>query len=406
MRVALVEFPPAGGLFQFSVQLGEALARRGHAVTVVTGPEPELQSREQGCVVRPILPTWHPATAPDVPSWWRRARRVVRAGRHVAAWLCLLAWLKRSHCDVVLWSAWRFSLDGWGVRLVRRMLPEATLGLVAHEPRPLVEQPGDTAQYKSSSIMRRALAGAYRQLDVVFTLGEETEQVLRATWPVTAPITVIPHGDEDIFLTIGGSAVKPAESTSARALFFGTITGYKGVHDLLACWPAVRQQAPDAELLIVGNPGADIDVAELVRAAAALPGVELRPGYVPLADVAALMSAARMVVLPYRRASQSGVAHLAHTFARPVVATAVGDIPSVVRHGRTGLLVEPGDTGALSAALVELMRDPHRAGALGAAGRSSLERSATWDEVADRLLSGLSARSESMTEPRREGAVR
>ena len=58
--VAMVEFPPSGGLFQFSVQLGEALARRGHRVDVITGPRPELRSREAACRVRGVLPTWHP----------------------------------------------------------------------------------------------------------------------------------------------------------------------------------------------------------------------------------------------------------------------------------------------------------------------------------------------------------
>ena len=51
-RIALIEFSPSGGLFQFSVQLGEALARAGAEVEVITGPKPELSSREPGCRVR------------------------------------------------------------------------------------------------------------------------------------------------------------------------------------------------------------------------------------------------------------------------------------------------------------------------------------------------------------------
>lgn len=390
-HIVLVEFPPSGGLFQFSLQLGEALSRRGHEVSLLTGPRPELRSREPACVVRSVLPTWHPTAGSDAPEWWRRARRVARGAQHVTAWLCLLAWLERAKPDVVLWSAWRFPVDGWGVRLVRRLLPSATLALVAHEPRPLVEQPGAGGHYKSNHLLQQALSAAYEELDAVFVLGAESEKVLRETWPVTAPVTVIPHGDEGVFVT-GRDPTPPASDAPPTALFFGTITGYKGIHELLACWPLVHEAVPEAELVIAGNVGADVDAADLRRLVASLPGVKLRAGYVPVEGVAPLMCHARLVVLPYRRGSQSGVAHLAFTFARPVVATAVGDIPSVVTHDRTGLLVPCDGREALAAAMIDLLTDRRRAGRLGSAGQASLQTGASWDEVAATLVSGLPVR--------------
>lgn len=59
----------------------------------------------------------------------------------------------------------------------------------------------------------------------------------------------------------------------------------------------------------------------------------------PLGEVAALFAAARTVVASYRWVNASGVVALAHTCARTVVATAVGDLPAVVLHERSGLLV-------------------------------------------------------------------
>ena len=46
----------------------------------------------------------------------------------------------------------------------------------------------------------------------------------------------------------------------------------------------------------------------------------------------------------------------------PVVATRVSGIPELVRHGDTGLLVEPDDPAALAAALARLLADPAWAG--------------------------------------------
>ncbi|WP_396925653.1 glycosyltransferase [Mycolicibacterium sp.] len=387
-RIVLVEFPPSGGLYQFALQLGEAVARAGTSVELVTGPAPELDSREPDCRVRSILPTWHPTAGADAPAWWRKARRVVRAGQHSAAWVVLLAYLLRARPDVVVWSAWRFPIDGWGVRAARRMLPKTVLALVAHEPRPLVEQPGQEGMYKTSSTTVRALAPAYADLDTVFVLGESAKDVLIETWPIAAPVHVIPHGDEGIFAQ---SPVPGAETTGPVALSFGTITAYKGIDTLCLAWPSVRARVPDAQLVIAGSLSADIDEAALRAQVAALPGVSLQTGYVPVADVAGYFARARCVVLPYKRSSQSGVAHLAFTMGRPVVATRVGDIPAVVRDEVSGLLVPPDDPDALAEAMIRVLTDAELAASMGKAGAESLAESATWDEVADRFLRALPA---------------
>jgi glycosyltransferase involved in cell wall biosynthesis len=59
----------------------------------------------------------------------------------------------------------------------------------------------------------------------------------------------------------------------------------------------------------------------------------------------------------------------------PAVATAVGGVPEVVVSGETGLLLDPSATAdQLARALHELLRDPVRARAMGAAGRRRVER--------------------------------
>jgi glycosyltransferase involved in cell wall biosynthesis len=55
--------------------------------------------------------------------------------------------------------------------------------------------------------------------------------------------------------------------------------------------------------------------------------------------------------------------------ARPVVATGVGGLLDIVRHGETGILVPPGEAEPLARAIVELATDPARAARLGEAGR-------------------------------------
>ncbi len=56
--------------------------------------------------------------------------------------------------------------------------------------------------------------------------------------------------------------------------------------------------------------------------------------------------------------------------ARPVVATDVGGVSGVVRHGDTGVLVPPRNPAALADGILELLRNPDRAASLGRAGRA------------------------------------
>jgi starch synthase len=80
-----------------------------------------------------------------------------------------------------------------------------------------------------------------------------------------------------------------------------------------------------------------------------------------------------------------------------VVASAVGGIPEVVDDGRTGLLVpyDPDDAAAfqsgLAARIAELMADPQRASAMGAAGRERVLTEFGWAAIAQQTVGVYSA---------------
>jgi alpha-maltose-1-phosphate synthase len=81
-----------------------------------------------------------------------------------------------------------------------------------------------------------------------------------------------------------------------------------------------------------------------------------------------------------------------------VVASAVGGIPEVVVHGETGLLVPPGDEGALATAINTLVTDPARAAEFGTRGRKRAVAEFSWTSVAAttaRLYASLAARAPS-----------
>jgi glycosyltransferase involved in cell wall biosynthesis len=386
MHIVLIEFSPSGGLFQFAYQLGDQLARRGHQVELLTGPRPELHSRTPGFVVQEALPTWHAGSRGVESPLWRRVRRVGRAIRHLLALLRILALLRRRRPDVVFWHPLRFPMDSWTVVLASRLSGTA-MATVLHEPKPLAEQPsGGDALYKSSRLLDSSLAMAMKRMDLTLVLSDKVADYVRETWAPAGPVVVIPHGDESVFLA--GREVAPAEDTPPSVLFFGTWTRHKGIELLLSAFEDVLARVPEARLTLAGAVG-NVDFEAIRDQADHVGHVRLRPGYVPMDEVAELMDAHRVVAAPYLRANQSGVVHLAHTFGRPAVASRVGDIPDVVVPDTTGLLVEPRDRQGLADALAFLLQHPEEAGRMGREGAERLSSGATWDRIADMVSNAL-----------------
>jgi glycosyltransferase involved in cell wall biosynthesis len=86
-----------------------------------------------------------------------------------------------------------------------------------------------------------------------------------------------------------------------------------------------------------------------------------------------------------------GLAYLeASAFGLPVVGHAIGGVPEAVRHNETGLLVPPGDTVALAAALQQLVLDRDLRERLGANGTAWARRH-SWHDSAQVLLDGIAA---------------
>jgi glycosyltransferase involved in cell wall biosynthesis len=141
-------------------------------------------------------------------------------------------------------------------------------------------------------------------------------------------------------------------------LFFGAVRPYKGLDTALQALARLPREL-DVRLLVAGRfwEGRERYDA-LVERLGIADRVEIHDGYVSNEDAALAFSAADAVVLPYRSATQSGVAQLGYAYGKPVIATDVGGLPAAVDHGRTGLLTPPGDPAALAAALEQLAADP------------------------------------------------
>ncbi len=160
-----------------------------------------------------------------------------------------------------------------------------------------------------------------------------------------------------------------------RLLCFGRLLPYKGL-DLLETALRGLGEVPSYEVRIVGH-GPD---SGTLRALAALPHVRVENRWVPENEVGALIGWADAVLLPYREASQSGVAAIAIAAGRWVVATRVGGLAEQFRDERLALLCEP-RPGSIRSELTRLLVAPP-----AAPGDASLDPRERWRQMAEHLV--------------------
>jgi glycosyltransferase involved in cell wall biosynthesis len=154
-----------------------------------------------------------------------------------------------------------------------------------------------------------------------------------------------------------------------KILFLGQITKEKGVFDLIR---AIAIMGEDAELVLGGDGESDM-AAELARELDISGRVRL-PGWVLGEDKEKLLSTASIFILPsYKEGLPVSVLE-AMAWGIPVVATPVGGIPEVVRHGKEGLIIQPGDINEMSSVLRTLLDDAELRQRLGTNGRERVRR--------------------------------
>ncbi|HHE32020.1 MAG TPA: glycosyltransferase [Chlorobaculum parvum] len=342
LRIALISpFPPfKGGIARFSDRLRQALEASGCEVVPV-----------------PFRRLW--------PRWLLKGRPTTEPGAEPPAstplcldlmnpftWFSVARQLRRSRPDVLLIACWS-SLLAPLVSVVRRFsgLPTVVLlhNFTSHESIP------------GEPMLKRLLVSSS---DGFLTLSRSVESELLGfspdarTCPLFHPLyepqASLPT-KTDARRTLGLPKGAP------MLLFFGYVREYKGLDTLLEAMAGVVRELPSARLMVAGEFFLDSSrFREEARRLGLADAVVFREGYVPAGEVAPLMATADAVVLPYRSATQSGVAPLAFGHGVPVIACSAGGLDAQVKHGRTGWLVRKEGAEALADGIVQFFRERDR----------------------------------------------
>lgn len=379
-----------------------ALRQRGHAVQLLT-----FRAQQAQVTADEAFQAWQPAVQPiTTGNTFRAVERPIRfaQSRLRLPYLRLFDSLRYAEavyrscgdCDALYERHWLHSYGG--------LLAARRLGV------PLVlEINGDILQeyrqlnMKLSRTQWRALhfiiARTFRYADHLIAVSEPLRQTLLTKWSLNPKkVTVVPNGvaierfQPMTPVQIAATRQRFQLNGSPIVVFVGTFKPWHGLDQLLEAFASLSPER-NTQLLLIG----DGPMREQLEEQAQKLQIEQRvsvTGLLPPDDVAALLTAADIAVLSPRATpaaqAQSPMKLFEYMAAgRAIIAPALPNIESVLRHGRNGYLVAADDAQALASAIQLLLDDQTLRKQLGQAARLQAVQQHSWDAAAAAIESIL-----------------
>src|SRR4051812_46587374 len=235
--------------------------------------------------------------------------------------------------------------------------------------------------YRLLRATRPALNSHLRRLDARVAVSQAVVDSLSPSFP-DLDWTVVPNGVDTDFFSPDAHALGSAPGKRTIA-FVGRFDPRNGVRHMIGAFTLLRQTRDDVRLVIVGDgplrPIVERMVPTALRDDVLFAGRvnQLRPRY---------LAGAEILCTPCSLASFGMVLLEGMSAGLPVVASRLPGFSLVMRDGVDGVMVDRADDEpGFAAALAELLDDPRRAAAMGAAGRQRVLDTFAWPVVVDRL---------------------
>jgi glycosyltransferase involved in cell wall biosynthesis len=355
MRVAIVALScQNGGMLHYASQLANSLASQAE-VHFFTPPKPELDAYLiPGVTQHPLLQLSYPGH--PLRSWSRQLNPLIH-GRNAQR-------IRSVRPDVIhIVTAHPANC------LLMPLLGRIPVCFTLHDPS---AHPGESTPLKDV-LMQRTIAMS----DRLVVHGEALRTELQDRNVPAARISVIPHGDYGFLRRHAGDIAE-----EPLILCFGRFSPYKGMEVLCRAERLLGDRLGEYEVCVAGEGDAGLFTSEIGPSGR----VRVINRFISDEEVAHLFQRARLVVLPYTQASQSGVLAIAQAFGKAAIVTDVGGLPEAVGFGKAGLIVPPNDAPALAEAIAHAWGDPALRQRLGSAGLARVEQEIGWPIVSQQHL--------------------
>jgi glycosyltransferase involved in cell wall biosynthesis len=346
LDAANAKFDPIGGMQEHTASLTRVLSQRGVAQVVLTARPPTApwleRPDERTAVLRVALPVRRPRRLYSVPA----AALAPLLGRG--------ADVVHVHLgeDLAILPLAELAAGRRGLPVVMTVHCSLSYTLRATDAR--------TALLRSLGGLLERRAARRFAATLVYTA--RVANRLREDAGATG-VRVMRRGVDHAAFAGASDGAFPEIPGRPRVVFIGLLAPQKGVRTLVEA--AERIRTPGAQLVLVGDGPERSDVEDLARRLGVADRVHVT-GFVPHDRVPSVFASADVLVLPSLYEELGTVLVEAIHAGLPVVASRVDGIPEVVEDGITGLLVTPGDAGALAHAVDCVLGDAALARRLGA----------------------------------------
>lgn len=252
---------------------------------------------------------------------------------------------------------------------------------------PLIEEQVQHRGLSDRACAERVARRAFGAAGVLIAVSREIAAYLERFPIVGARVHVVPNAvDPSRF----PDNIKPSCPSDMFTIgFVGTLKPWHGLPLLIEAYSLLHRSNQDTRLLIVGDGPGLPDLVEDLSARGLSETVHLT-GSVDPDEVPGLLASMDAAVAPYPDYPDFYFSPLKiyeyMAAGLPVVASRIGQVAELIQDGTNGLLYQPGDAVALSAALNRLRCEPMLRSSLGRAARETVLHDHTWEAVAKRIL--------------------
>lgn len=171
-------------------------------------------------------------------------------------------------------------------------------------------------------------------------------------------ISIMVHGLYDQYSIIDKETAKKELNIDSEyvILFFGLLRPYKGASYLVRAFESLPETIRSkSTLVIAGEPWEDKEVLSLVKDSPYSNQIRMFSEYISDEQVPYIFSSSDVLVLPYTRASQSGVAHIGISYGMPIIASKVGGLAESLDKYKGTVFVSPQNVQELAVSLEDVL---------------------------------------------------
>ncbi|MFH1858092.1 MAG: glycosyltransferase family 4 protein, partial [Candidatus Omnitrophota bacterium] len=180
-----------------------------------------------------------------------------------------------------------------------------------------------------------------------------------------------------------GTEADPALSQPGPCIgMIARLAPIKGHCYFLQALPQVVREVPELKVLLAGDGPLRTELEKMCQSL----GIQKHVFFLgERKDVQRILERCDLVILSSLNEGMGRVLLEAQAMGKPVIGTRVGGIPEVIQEGETGILVPPMDPGALSEAMLSLLKDPEKRKVMGDAAKVWVNQTFSIKEMVKRI---------------------